>query len=314
MAARSATSDPNTGNTQQVNRFVWPPRTPVEVEISPALTEPAPPRPQPTPRRERPREITIDSTRSWLSHIEHTWLDTLAPPLHERMVTENWMPDVVGDYCPMCAETVGRHDLTESRCPACRNTRPPWERIIRLGPYEHPLRHWIHEVKFTRWRRLGTDLGKLLGESIAVQLAASRAADPDAFPAPPLIVPVPTPLRRLMLRGIDHSRVLARGIAARVGGRVVQPLAREHRPSQLNVAPSRRAANIAGAFRPKAPWRRPDLSGRLVIVVDDVTTTGATLRAACRAVGLCGVGTQRPRIWAAVLAKTPAGESLQTVT
>ena len=95
---------------------------------------------------------------------------------------------------------------------------------------------------------------------------------------------------------------------------MVRPIRRDHRPSQTHVAPSRRQENVANTFHPRAPWLRPKLDGRLVIVVDDVTTTTSTLRAACRAVLQCdreergksdGNGKGKPvAIWTAVLART----------
>lgn len=321
-------SDPHSAETprvQSADRFVWPPRAPIEVQhpATPRAPEAEPPAPEPAsvkPSTRKPaRHKPEPRPRSWLAQIEHTWLDTLAPPLHERMHIEGWAPDAISDYCHRCGESIvatdAAHKPADDRCPACRNARLPWERIVRLGEYEHPLMQWIHEVKFTRWRRLGRDLGRLLGDAAAADLAAVRARDAGALPpGPPLIVPSPMPWIRRMIRGIDHTRVIAEGVADRVGGRVVQPLVRENRPSQLEVAPSRRAANIAGAIHPKAIWRRPDLSGRLVIVVDDVTTSGATLKALCRAIGSCGLFGERPRIWAAVLARTPAGEPETSVT
>lgn len=329
-------SDPHlseTSHAQSAPRFVWPPRAPIEVpapsqsrtiESEPPAAQSAPqPAPSPAldkPSRSRPTKAKPEPRpRSWLAQIEHTWLDTIAPPLYERMRIEGWVPDAASDYCHTCGESIAAIDAApkpaDVRCPACRNARLPWERVVRLGEYEYPLKQWIHEVKFTRWRRLGRDLGRLLGDAAAADLAAVRSRDAGALPpGPPLIVPAPMPWVRRMIRGVDHTRIIAEGVADRLGGRVVQPLVRENRPSQLEVAPSRRAANIAGAIHPKAIWRRPDLSGRLVIVVDDVTTSGATLKAVCRAIGNCGLFGERPRIWAAVLARTPVGEPETPVT
>lgn len=250
--------------------------------------------------------------------IERVWLDVVAPPLADRMRLEGWSPDSPAEYCSRCALSVGRDQLLDDLCKACRDgetTRPPWQRIVRLGEYAHPLDQWIREVKFTRWRRLGHDLGRLLGETLAPELAAAREA--GLVPRePPLIVPVPMPPLRRLMRGIDHTMAIARGVAGRLNGRVAQPLRRDLRPSQTRVAPSSRAANVANSIHPRAAWVRPRLDGRLVIVVDDVTTTGSTLRGACRAVAAvqraerdlaaaAGGDPGKPGpIWAAVLART----------
>ncbi len=253
----------------------------------------------------------------WLD-IERVWFDVVAPLLGDRMRLDGWTPDTPVQYCSRCALGVGRDGLRDDLCKACRDgetTRPPWQRIIRLGEYAHPLDQWIREVKFTRWRRLGHDLGRLLGETLAPELAAARQA--GLVPQePPLIVPVPMPPLRRLMRGIDHTVAIARGVAGRLNGRVVQPLRRDLRPSQTRVAPSSRAANVANSIHPRAAWVRPRLDGKLVIVVDDVTTTGSTLRGACRAVAAvqraerdraasAGESPRKPGpIWAAVLART----------
>jgi predicted amidophosphoribosyltransferase len=171
----------------------------------------------------------------------------------------------------------------------------------------------VHEVKFTRWRRLGHDLGRLLGDALAAQMRAAGLA----AGAKVLLVPMPTTFWRRFARGIDHTLVLARGAAPRVGARIARPIRRAHRPSQTTVAPSARGANVAGAFGLRRActrrWGTLLREAELVIVLDDVATTGSTLRGAVRAVREAirearGPGwATYPLIWAAVVAKTPAG-------
>ncbi|HLQ18359.1 MAG TPA: hypothetical protein VK146_05205 [Tabrizicola sp.] len=316
----------------EAERFVWPPRQPVEVAsdspaappspvqvvvTDPAILRPRPLRPRPSPTFD-PTAILAPRSNSLASavhDIERAWLDLTAAPLRERMLEEAWHPDESIDYCPMCGLTLDRDDAAIApgeSCLDCRGTRPPWQRFIRLGEYRPPLSRWVCEVKFTRWRRLGLDLGRLLGAVIRHEMQVGQQMG-TMLPSPPLIVPVPTTFRRLIVRGIDHTLCIARGVAQVTGGTIVQPLARDHRPSQTRVAPSQRAANMAKAIRPKRRFRGPDLSGRLVIVLDDVLTTGATLRAAARTVGELGringickdSGKATPQVWAAVVARTP---------
>ncbi len=319
---------PSEERTPPAERFVWPPRRNEPTTEAPGVEgEHAPvgrtggvqpPRP-PVERSKSVAAIPNPKTlgEHWLD-IERVWLDVVAPPLAERMKLEGWTPDSPAEYCSQCAMSVGRDELREDLCKACREgetARPPWQRIVRLGEFAHPLDEWVREVKFTRWRRLGHDLGCLLGEALAPELAAARAA--GAIPCePPLVVPVPMPHLRRLMRGIDHTMAIARGVAGPIGGRVVQPLARDLRPSQTHVAPSSRAANVANSIHPRAAWLRPRLEGRMVIVVDDVSTTTSTLRGACRAVAAIqraerdsasgkGASPRKPGpIWAAVVART----------
>lgn len=287
---------------QRAAGFRWPPRGDRD-GLEPRPLPVAAPDLEATPQAPR-RE------RGW-SIVEHVWLDLVAPPLAQRMANLGWEPDPRGVYCHRCALTVGPYEAIADGCPACRQKRLPWERIVRLGEYAPPLSQFIQEVKFTRWRRLGREMGHLLARSVEAELTAA-----GLVPRECIVVPVPTSFWRRMARGIDHTWVLGSALAAGLGCRCIRGLRRRHRPSQLDVVPSERAANVARSITP----RRRVLAHRglaggvgergVILVVDDVTTSGSTLRAACRAVGeaLRDLdAAERPAIWAAVLARTPPG-------
>lgn len=289
-------------------RFVWPPRpAPVDVGVG------------------APAEAVVDAAASgavvggggprgeaagaavrgsvW-GAVERVWLGLAAPPWRVRAAEAGWAPDGPGAYCGRCGTTVGPHEADGDGCVACRGRRLPWDRFVRLGEYAGVLREAVVEVKFTRWRRLGDELGRLLGAAV---LGALRGAGVDLGRV--VIVPVPTTFRRRVWRGIDHSLVIARGVSRASGLPVERLLEREHRPSQLEVAPSRRAANVAGSMRARAGAR---VRGRVVVLVDDVRTTGATMAAASRAVRKAKVEGDEAGVagvWAAVVGVTPEGRS-----
>jgi predicted amidophosphoribosyltransferase len=240
------------------------------------------------------------------------WLSVSAPPLLERASAAGWVPDSPTHYCRRCGATAQPNQQVgvgePNGCDTCADVRLPWDRFVRLGEYEAPLEHWIKEVKYTRFRRLGESLGVWLGESIAAEIERARAASPGSLPElPPAIVPAPMSFLHRLTRGIDHALTISRGVRSGTGGVIVPALTRAHRPSQLDVSPSDRRANVARAFRARARML-PRLEGRLVVVVDDVTTTGATLSACVRSLkGLfrsAGSGRGYPPIWAAAAAWT----------
>jgi predicted amidophosphoribosyltransferase len=172
--------------------------------------------------------------------------------------------------------------------------------MVRLGSYDGLLREVIHEIKFTRWRKVGDQMGRRLGESLG---AAMGSVGLDA--ARTALVPVPTSFWRRMARGVDHALVICRGMSAVTDLPILPLLWRSHRPSQTAVVASERAANVAGSIRAR---RSVDLAGWTLVVVDDVTTTRATLNASCRALReAVPAGAQAPRLWTAVLAVTPSG-------
>lgn len=239
---------------------------------------------------------------AWLE-IERTWLGLETPPMMTRMMEAGWAPDGPTAYCRRCGATVGMHESDDTGCSHCRGRKFPWERMVRLGEFSGLLREMVLEVKFTRWRRLGDDLGRLLGEALGPVLEAEQLRNDRT-----VLVPVPISTPRRLRRGIDHAEVIARGAGAVLGVPVVQALRRKHGPALSRLPASRRRANIAGAFSARAGVDLRDVD---VIVLDDVTTSRATLTGACRALegGRKGLGEKAEgRILTAVLGVTPHRE------
>ncbi len=240
--------------------------------------------------------------------IERTWLGLTSPPLALRLEEAGWSPEGPDASCARCGGSVGPGASDESGCRECHDQKLPWDRFLRLGTYHGVLGEIVREVKFSRFRTLGHQIGKLLGGRLADELAAA-AISPDRV----WIVPVPISRRRYLERGIDHTLCVSRGIAQTSGARLVRYLIRSHGPTQLAVVPSERKRNVTGIFRA----RRTSLRGappHLIVVVDDVRTTGATLRSACRSVrkSLRTFGVQESsdiRIWASsvTVADSPTG-------
>lgn len=208
--------------------------------------------------------------------VEREWIG-VARPHPARLLGGDFSPrgspftaDIGGQhYCPRCGGSVGPGEFVEGKgCAACRYRRYPWTRVIRLGRHAGDLREWVHEIKFHAWDALGVELGRHLGHALVE--AGVRA---DA------VVPVPASAWRRWRRGIDHSRVIAAGIASVMRTPMVRAMKRQGRPPQRAVPASRRRDNVRGAFTVR---RLHFLSGCSIVLVDDVMTTRATLLEACQ--------------------------------
>jgi ComF family protein len=121
-----------------------------------------------------------------------------------------------------------------------------------------------------------TVLARPLGEALAVLVEA----DPELVRAD-CICPIPLHRARLRERGYNQSELLAREAAGATGKEYAELLVREkNTPTQTQRMGSKeRRENLRGAFA-LAP--DADVGGRAVILVDDVTTSGATFDAAGR--------------------------------
>lgn len=163
-----------------------------------------------------------------------------------------------------------------ARCLPCRNRGSPLDRLWAGWSYESPLDRTIHGLKFGGLPYLGVHLGWELGPRL------------PARPAVDALVPIPLHWRRAWRRGYNQAQEIARGIAGRRGWPIWKALVRPRatRP-QTGLELARRRRNLRGAFRPARRWR-PRLQGRRLLVVDDVYTTGATARAAARALKSAG--------------------------
>ena len=179
-----------------------------------------------------------------------------------------------------------------ARCPRCRRAPRAIARGRAIGAYEGALRAIVHAFKYDGRRSLAAPLARLMAAHGADVIAGAEVA-----------VPVPLHPRRRRARGYNQ----AADLAARLPLPSVEALRRtRHTPSQTGLPAARRHRNVRGAFAPARRWPLFDpaarVRGRVVLLVDDVATTGATLEACARA--LAAMGAREVR--ALTVARVPA--------
>jgi ComF family protein len=151
--------------------------------------------------------------------------------------------------------------------------------VRAIGAYEGTLRAIVHALKYHRRR------------SIAAPLALRmRRHGADVLAGMDVVVPVPLHRARRRERGFNQAAELARHL----GLPVCHALQRTRATlSQTDLPAARRHANVRNAFTLS---RRAAVVGQRVVLIDDVSTTGATLAACARVLRQAGASDVRALI------------------
>ncbi|MGH8004595.1 MAG: ComF family protein [Limisphaerales bacterium] len=157
--------------------------------------------------------------------------------------------------------------------------------VFALGIFDLHNRELIHRLKYYGDEPAGRFLGRELGNMLA---------EFDSMPAWDAVVPVPLHWTRKWSRGFNQSSILARAVSKTAGLPVLPALRRVKRTKdQTRLSREERLANVREAF-----WVVKDVAGKKLLLLDDVTTTGATLEECRRVLAEAGAS----QISAAVVA------------
>lgn len=207
-----------------------------------------------------------------------------------------------GPVCARCGDTVDASQpdagLSGSAlCRACRLAPPPFVRAVAFGLYQGRLKEAIHALKYDRLHPAADALGGMLAQAIA-QLAIEA-------PGEMLVVPIPLHKSKHAQRGFNQARSLAAHALLSLGkshpqwrltlasSTLMRLRATE---SQAGLTPRMRRINVRGAF---SVSNASAVSQKQVLIVDDILTTGATARAAAKALMDAGAAA----VWVATLAR-----------
>jgi ComF family protein len=172
---------------------------------------------------------------------------------------------------------------------------PPFARCRAVAAFDDVARRLVHGLKY----RDRLDLAAWMGAWMA-RAGGELLAEAD------VIVPVPLHRRRLWWRRFNQSALLAKTVAALAMRPYAATALTRIRPTpqQVGLTANERDRNVRGAFRVPA-GERMTVAGRRVLLIDDVYTTGATAKAATRALMRGGAGAVDVLVFARVV--RPAG-------
>jgi len=201
-----------------------------------------------------------------------------------------------GEGCACCGEPADAATTAFEgwRCGPCMADPPPFTQARAAFIYGGAIRRAILAFK----HRDRAELAALLAGHMA-RAAPAWLADGEV-----MLVPVPLHRWRLWRRGYNQAALLARALARQTGCNWQPEMLERVRMTRTQQGLSRaeRLRNLRGAIR-VARGRQEWLRGRLVVLVDDVLTTGATAR--CCAAALLQAGAREVRVL--TLARVAAG-------
>lgn len=175
-----------------------------------------------------------------------------------------------GEFCPHCGTPYEEEPRSELCCAVCEGKDFEFSSVRSLFPHLGPGRALVHELKYRNGWHVLLDVYSL-GKILDLELTGK------------VLVPIPLHWRRFWSRGFNQSELIARELAMAYDIPMLRLLKRVHYTrSQVGLSGEKRALNVAEAFAvDKKVLQKSGISRQQVIVlVDDVFTTGATMNAA----------------------------------
>jgi ComF family protein len=170
--------------------------------------------------------------------------------------------------CPCCGFPYPGERDSDHLCAGCLSGKTWFKTARSVGKYDSTLLDAIHQFKYKGKMTAGVTLGKFMA-----------GYDYPAFDIGnyQMVVPVPLHTKRLKERGFNQSLILAKEIARRFAIEIdFTVLTRKADTApQVNLKRDQRRENVKGAFEIRKP---ETIKGKNILLVDDVYTTGSTVR------------------------------------
>lgn len=233
------------------------------------------------------------SERFNLQHFGHLILNAVFPPrcvscrrFGEWVCTDCW-GKIELMKTPICYRC---HKLSDNFkvCEDCQRYSS-CDRVIICGYFRGSLKQFIYGLKYRRVKPIALMLGQLLCETARNYLMGQAV----------VIVPVPLHRGRLGQRGFNQSLMLSNILSHQLQQPLLSVLVRKKSTKpQFGLDRKERALNVDTAFDIQLSYK-PYIQNRIILLVDDVVTTGATLNECAKILkqhGAC-------EVWGLVLAK-----------
>lgn len=220
----------------------------------------------------------------------HLETDGFCTPCHQGLAD-----NFARNCCGRCGANAGPFAANEGGCSVCQGHPWPISGVCRIGGHSGPLRDLLLAFKYAGREELDRFFGQRLAKALG---RTAWLNDVEAF------VAVPTCWHRPLLGRPYVATAISREVARATRLPDLPLLRRVKRErSQIGLSYHQRVENVKGAFRLA---RRVKLDKAVLCLVDDVSTTGATLAECARVLNRAGAA----RVYAAVACKQDAGPGI----
>ncbi len=179
------------------------------------------------------------------------------------------MPPLGKSNCGRCAQPFPASS-SQHLCTTCLKRPTTFSNVYAACPYQGRVKEAIQQLKYRNQVNLAEPLGQILSESIAT---AEVGFEPDC------IVPVPLHPTRLRQRGYNQALEISRPLARDLRVPIITGFLKRtlKTPPQQGLTAVERKNNLRNAFT-----LNKTISADKILLVDDVMTTGETVRECCR--------------------------------
>jgi ComF family protein len=198
------------------------------------------------------------------------------------LLCDNCKYDITSEPYSVCINCLRPVASTQGICKDCN---VPYERAWCVADRRDQLQRLIGNYKFTNARSAYRPLADLLDSRL------------PELPANTIIVPIPTVSSHIRQRGYDHMLLIARRLAKKRDLKLSTVLQRATSTKQRDASRSQRIAQAKAAFSCAQPLDKD----AIYLIVDDVVTTGATMKYAAQRLLDAGART----VWVASISRQP---------
>lgn len=184
------------------------------------------------------------------------------------------LPYINKSLCLHCGQPYATpHRQNLNNCPECSIERSPWQHLIPCMYYTLECKYLIRQLKFAKQVQIGTLFGRLLSHTITSQITRGNIQRPEA------LLSIPLHRKRQHKRGYNQAHVIAQELAKQLQIPLISAdkfIRTKYTEPQSLQSMDMRKRNIRDAFKVVET-----LNVKHIALIDDVVTTGETIREAC---------------------------------